>query len=333
MAISDIGNRLSQQFLLNVLRGQMDDAQRMSTTGKKTTTIAGFGYNSASASISYRNKNNLLDVYTNNLSIAKTRYDITDKAMTSITDTARDVLSQLRSQLQTTVPNAAILSDNAKAQLQTITEKLNTQIDGQYVFSGTSTDQAAFTDMNELLTNVGAVVSAALVDPATTPASVVASTKAIASADLGLSTAGISATPMTFRADDNTTLTYNVSAGAPGFSDIMRGMAIVANLPQPTTAAEQANYWDMINSAINLLESGATAVDTYQAQMGGQAKVVENLISNHRDTKVAIETYIGQVEDVDMAEAALKFANLKTQLEASYNIIAQMKDLSLINYI
>lgn len=333
MAITNIGNRLSQQFLLNILRGNIDEAQRQSSTGKKSSTIAGMGSNAASASISYRNKNNLIDAYTNNLNIAKTRFEVTDKALSSVTQTTRDLISQLRSQLQSTTPQATILSDNAKAQIKVIADKLNTQVDGQYVFSGLSSTSSSFGDMGDLLTNVGTVVGAALTNPATTSASVVTDVQGLLKADLGFTNAAIHSGNVSFRADDTTTLSYPVKGGADGFVDIMRGMAIIANLPQPTTAQEQNNYWDMVNSAITLMENGAVAVDTYQAQMGGQAKIVDNLIASHRDTQTTIETYIGEIEDIDMAEAALKFANLKTQLETSYNVIATMKDLSLINYL
>lgn len=333
MAISDVGSRLSQQFILSVLGDRLNETQRQSVTGKKSDTIAGMGSNAASASISYRNKNNLLDVYTNNLSIAKTRFEITDKALLSVTDTARDMVSQLRSQLQSTTPKATLLSDNATAQMKVIADKLNTQVDGQYLFSGISSSSSAFNNMSELLTNVGTVVTAAMADPATTTNGVITNTQAIPKSDLGFTGAAIYADPVTFRADDTTTLSYPVKGGADGFADIMRGMAIVANLPQPTTAQEQENYWAMINSAISLIEGGAIAVDTYQAQMGGQAKIVDNLLASHSATKTSIEEYIGRVEDIDMAEAAMKFSNLKTQMETSYNIIAALKDLSLINYI
>lgn len=332
MAISNIGNTLSQQFMLSVLRGDLDESQRQSSTGKKSNTIAGMG-GAVSASISSRSRISLLDTYTANLNVAKTKFDISDKAMSSITDTTREMINQLRSQLQGTPPQATVLSDTAKANLKSIADKLNTQVEGRYVFSGVNSTSITFDNMTELLTNIGTVVSAALVDPLTTSATVITSAQAVLNADLGLSGAGVFGGAASFRADDNTTITYSVKGGANGFADIVRGMAIIANLPQPTNAQEQNNYWDMVNSAITLMESGATAVDGYQAQAGTQAKIVDKLIATHSETRATLEEYIGSLEDVDMADAATRFSSLKTQLETSYSIIATMKDLSLVKYL
>lgn len=333
MSVTNIGNLISQQSMLALLRNELNENQRMSTTGKRTSTIAGFGNYAASSSVSYRNKMNLTDSYTGNLNTAKTRLTIMDKSLGSITDTARDVLSQLRSQLQDTAPNATILADNAKAQLRIVTDRLNTQVDGRYVFSGTNTNDAAFTNMSGLLANVGTVVTAAITDPTTTTASVKASTGAISNTALGISTAAVTGGPVSFRADDTTDVSYSLKSSDNGFQDILRGMAIVASLPQPTTQAEQDNYWAMVNAAIDLIDSGTKAVDTAQGKLGGQARIVDDLLVQHSESKSVYEIYIGDVEDVDMAEAATKFANLKTQLETSYSIISTMKDMSLINYL
>lgn len=47
----------------------------------------------------------------------------------------------------------------------------------------------------------------------------------------------------------------------------------------------------------------------------------------------ALSTQLSSVEDVDIASAITKASALQTQLQASYQIIAQSRSLSLTNYI
>jgi flagellar hook-associated protein 3 FlgL len=331
--VSDIGSQLSRQFMLRVLREQMTEAERQSASGKLSTTIAGLGGSGASRAISFRNQNNLLDGYTENLNLNKTRMEVMDKSILSITDSARDMMNKLRAQLQGTPPEATILANDAATYLKSVADKMNTQLDGRYLFGGDAIESVPVNNLAALNANIGAQVTAAIGDPLTTTASFITTARGVANSALGLNTDVVTAGNVTFRSSDNSNIDYTVKASGDGFQDILRGLAIVANLPQPTTAAEQANYWDMVNSAISLLDQGTTKVDQYQASLGYQARNVANLISEHSATHATIEEFIGDVEDLDMADAAVRFANLKTQMETSYSMIASLRDLSLVKYI
>ncbi len=332
-SVSDVGTRLSQQFMLRVLREQMIESQRESTSGKKSESIAGLGSSGASKAVAFRSQNTLLDTYGRNLTINKTRMDVMDKSLLSVTNSAREMMNQLREQLQNSTPYATILSDDAATHLKSVTDKLNTQLDGRFLFGGDAVQDMPFNNLAALNTNISAQVTAAIGNPATTQASFTADVRTVSNSNLGVNTATVTAGSVSFRASDNSDIDYTIKASGSGFEDILRGLSIVANLPQPTNAVEQANYWNMVNAAIDLLDQGATKVDEYQAKLGYQANNVESLITSHKETYASIEEYLSDVEDVDMAEAAIKFGNLKTQLETSYSIVANLKDLSLINYI
>jgi len=333
--ISDIGTRLSQQYLLSILQDKMNETQRQATTGKKSETINGLGPNGASVSVRLHAQTALLDTYTSNLNSAKTRLSVMDQSFSSITSSTTDMLATLREQLQDTTPKASIVSDAAKNALQNVLAQLNSQFNGRYLFAGDDTSNAPANNAAALNTSMSTLVAGwiAGTPSAPTAASVASAARGVVGTALGFSSTSLAAGSITVRGDDNVDVDLTVKANQSGFSDIVRGLSIIANLPQPTTAAEQTNYWAVVNGAISLLDGGNTAVTQTQGVMGGRANTVNALLTQHSQTQGAYEDFIGDVEDVDMADAATRLQSLQTQLQASYSVIGQTKNLSLVNYL
>ncbi len=329
---SNVGNNLSTQFFLKMLRGELNDTQRQIGSGKKSDTLAGLGNLGASQTIAFRNKINLLDGYTNNLNMAKTKFTVMDKAMGAITDEARNLLATLRSQLQGGAPKATIISNDANSGMQRVTELLNTEVNGQYQFAGDDLYNPPFSSTATLNTNVGGLVSGFMAG-SPTPSSVVTAARAVTTANMGYSATALAAGNVSFRADDSLDIDYTVNASQAGFADILRGMNLIKNLPQPTNATEQANYWAVVNGAIQLLDQGAAAVDQYQGLLGNKAKTVDDLISSHSELSSNYEQFVGSIEDTDVAEASTRLQTLQTQLQMSYTLVGQLKNLSLINFL
>ncbi len=331
-SISSLGNLLSQRFLLSSLREQVDDTQRVLGTGKKSTSIAGMGTQGASNAIAFRNKTNVLDRYTENLNANKTKMIVMDKVMGSVAESARTVAATLRSQLQGTVPQATIISDEARSEMSSVIAKLNEQVNGQYVFAGDDLYNAPYIDQ-PLADVFFTLLNGGWFFSGTTPATVVTDARALTGTNLGYSPTLLTAGTVDFKADDNTNIDYTSFANQSGFADIVRGLGIIANLPQPTTAFEQTAYWNIVNGALTLLDEGATAVDTAQGLLGNKAKLADNLIKEHSATKATFEEFIGSVEDADMAEASTRFQALQSQMQLSYSVISILKDLSLVNFL
>ena len=330
--VSNLGNLMAQQFVLKAMRDQVDDTQRQISTGKISTSMAGLGSQGASSAIYFRNRQNVLDQYIGNINGAQTKLTVLDKAMGQITDDTRNVLSTLRSQLQDTVPQATIIADAAKTALSDIIAKLNEQVNGQYVFAGDDLHNAPFANQATLDANMSALVSGWMTG-GTTAAAVVTDAQTQTGTALGYSATGLTAGRVSFMADDNTNIDYTQMASQSGYADILRGLSVIANLPQPTTAAEQSNYWEIVNGAISLLDSGATQVDTYQGLLGNKAKLVDDLLAQHKDMQGTFETFVGSIEDVDMAKVSTDFQALQSQMQMSYSVISMLKDLNLVNFL
>jgi flagellar hook-associated protein 3 FlgL len=331
-SISDVGTQISRSFLLRILREDVSTLDRQIATGKKSTDVGGMGTMGASNAVGFRNRIALNNAYTKNLEASQVQFEVMDKAMLSIADMARDTLMSLRKQLQDTVPKAEILSQEAESKMNSVIDKLNAQVNGRYVFAGDNIYDAPHNDLAGLNASISAQVAGWLAGTPT-PASVVTDARTESGTALGFDANLLTAGNVSFRADTAIEVEYDVLANQAGFSDILRGLAIVSNLSQPTTPAEQINYWEVINGAITLLDEGTKAIDDYQGILGVEAKMVDTLMVSHRENTVVYEDFVGGIEDVDMADASIRLQALQVQLEASYGIVAQLKGLSLVNYL
>ncbi len=332
MPVSNIGSQLSNLYLLGLLRQKLNTTQGQISSGKKGTMLSDLGGAATSSTLSYRNSKSVLDSYVSNLNVVKTRVSTMDKAMASVASSARDTLAVLRSQLQSGKPLDDITRDDAASNLQSVIGKLNVKLDGRYLLAGSDIENPPFADPAALQTSMSSMVTV-LMSGSPTKDSVVSDVTGITGTNLGYSNTGLAADNVSVRADDGRSIDYTVKSNDSGFRDIMRGLALVANLPKPTTDAENAKYWTLVNGAIDLLDRGAKAVDTSQAVLGGTTKQITNLLADHQDMSLTMENYIGSVEDVDIAEASSRLQQLQAQLQISYQVTASLKDLSLVNYL
>lgn len=327
-----ISSTLGTQYLLQALKTRLDQTQAQASSGKKSSTVADLGATGAGKAVKARADMTRLNSYKENLNAAQGKIKVMDASLLNVTADARSMLTTLRQQLQAGAPQAAILSNQAKALLSSITDKLNTQVNGKYVFAGDDLYTAPFASAAALTTGIGGQTAGWLTGSAS-QATILANSRATNGTALGFGASLLTAGPVGFRASDNINLDTTVLANNAAFADILRGLAVVANMPQPTTTAETTTYWNAINAAITLLDEGARAVDVVQGNLGNTANQVDNLIVQHEETSTVLQQLVGDIEDVDLVEVSTRLEGLRTQMQASYSIIGSLKDLSLTNYI
>lgn len=332
MAISTIGKSLNEQFLLQRLRTELTNVQTQINTGKKGNTFSALDTAGASNSMAFRNSRNLLQSYVDSINIVRSRTEVMDSALLSVTESSRDVLTRLQSQLQDTDPETAIIRDEAQNQLEVVLQKLNTRFGDRYLFAGTDITNPPHDNAALLNTNFAAQV-ATWMGGAPTVASVVADANTFNDNALGYSGTLSAAGDVTVRADEGTDINYTVMANEEGLRDVVRGLAIVANLQNPTTPAEQDNFWTIVNGAMQLIDEGSRAIDVEIGILGNKSRQMDNLLIQHDESQGALEIFIGQVEDVDLADAVTRFNSLELQLQASYQVSSTVSQLSLVNFL
>lgn len=334
MTVSDIASRLSEQYLLATLRRDLIDTQTKINTGKKSQNFSGYSVQEVNSSITFRGVHTGLETYKDNISLARSRITIMDQTLTEIHAAAGEVRTFLLAQVQGDTPLNDITQAEAREQLDRVLNKLNVRLGDRYLFSGDDIFNPPFVDQATLDANMGAIIGAQF-GTGTTEAAVTAASQLVTGAGLGYSGTVLTAQNVQVRVDDNTDIDYTMYANHPGLRDVIRAMSLVTQIPQPdpTTPNEVNDYWEMVNSAMTMLDDGMTAITTAQGELGIKNRRMDDLWSQHENLQLELENFIGDAEDADLARASIDLQSIQLQLEASYRISSDVSRLRLVNFL
>lgn len=145
----------------------------------------------------------------------------------------------------------------------------------------------------------------------------------------------------------------NVNAGDGAFEKLFRVLGQIAQgnmvdtrdlsqefdgLVDPNAASETLNNAiDLLQSAIN--NSGDLNPTTNSSLNGVSAKLSSDYVALSNNTKnlslasTNLENSIGDLKTVDKTEAAIKALMASTNLQASYSVLNNILNLSLVNYL
>ena len=89
----------------------------------------------------------------------------------------------------------------------------------------------------------------------------------------------------------------------------------------------------LVNKAIATFSEATTGVTTMQSKLGAVQEKVEEADERMSLQKDIFDAKIIHLEAVDPAEAKVRVDRLMTQIQTSYSLTAQLKSMSLINYL
>ena len=89
----------------------------------------------------------------------------------------------------------------------------------------------------------------------------------------------------------------------------------------------------VVNKAIEVLSAAVTGVTGMGARIGAAQERVEQANDRMSLQREILDEKITHLEAVDPAEAKIRVDQLMTQIQTSYSLTAQLKGLSLINFI
>jgi flagellar hook-associated protein 3 FlgL len=303
--VTDFSQNQLQLFYLSNTQARLFDTQNQISTGLVAKNFAGIGADS-SRLVSLQSAETRVNQYLSNAQIANQR-------LTSM-ETTTGQLFEIASKFQTLLINglnaesSSDLNINQQAQdmLNQVAGLLNSQLDGRYLFAGTSTNVAPV-DLN----------AAGFV----TPPGVYPGT-----ADTGYYTGN--GTELSVRIDDNYDLSYGVTADAPGFEELIRSLRLAADAnvgpPQDRNRLEES---------LRLAKGAIQDIPTITSQIGSAQAAIENIQSKHTDFKQFADKAIGDISNVDVTEAVTRLSEDQVTLEASYQVIARLSQLSLSRFL
>jgi flagellar hook-associated protein 3 FlgL len=318
------------------LQGQIQVLQNQVATGFKAQVYGDLG-SQASLDISLRQQADALNDLKNTVSQVKVRTGLVDTNLGLIHDAA---LTIQNSAFQTpTFPDQRIdLVTSAKSTIDQITQRLQTTVDGRNLFGGTLTQSNPIVGSATLLPQVQAAVTAALTavpPPANIPAAIQAAVAGVFATTGNFYTGGPPFPPTQIDAGLN--IDDSITASDPAFQTILTGLYTLAALPQPVgqTATlpnlSDSDFDTVASQAASLISTGLTQLQVLTEKNGRNQALLDQESDSQDATLTVLQTQIDNIENTNLADASTRLTQLRTQLDASFHITADLTSLSLVD--
>jgi flagellar hook-associated protein 3 FlgL len=350
---ADYGQMASLISDSSAIKQNLDQLTTQISSGLVSNTYAGLG-SGATVSLNLEPQIAALQTWQNNINQAAGGIQVTQTAMTQIQQIASNFLSQTANLEGADPSEVDTVAASAQQALVQVADLLDSQDGNTYVFAGQDTANPPVPDPNSILssgfyTQIAAQVGALGTQGA---AATVANTLSIGSsntigtspfstymsqpaADLQAPTIQIGqgqTATVGLLASANSSVASTGSATTGSYMrDVMTALATMGSLS--SSQVGDSGYTTLVQS-INTTLTGA--VSAMAEDVGVLGNTQTNLTASQTtmsDTANALTTQVGDVQDVDMAQAMSNLSLVQTQLEGSYQVIATMSSLSLAKYL
>jgi flagellar hook-associated protein 3 FlgL len=130
--------------------------------------------------------------------------------------------------------------------------------------------------------------------------------------------------------DANLNIPYGVTGDNPAFEQVIRVLNFLANSP----TLSESNPTDVanVNTAQQLLTTATTQLQQLTATMGLQQSEISNVQQAQQSSIALSKSSIADIENANPATVITQLDALQTQMEASYQTVNILQNLSLASY-
>ena len=339
---------LGASFLLqqSIQRIQSELATRQTelSTGKVADAGLSLGGRTQQL-VSFQQQDTLLSAFQDTNGLLTTRLDQTQAALSGLSTTVSDLRTAALS--VTAGESLTGLMTQASASLQSAVSGLNTSVNGEYVFGGINSGQAPMADYYGQPGLARQAVAAAF-------------QTAFGTSQSGLTVGSISPAQMTaflngpfaalfsdpqwnalWSSASNTNPTIQVAPGQdmpvngnandPAARNAMMAMTMLADLG--IDKMDPATAQVVIQKAAQVGSSTVSNIGDTQADLGLAQNRVTAASQQMTATRNALTTAADKLDGADPYQTALRINELQTQLESSYQLTAQLQQLSLAKFL
>lgn len=299
-------DRLQQQ--LNQVNGQMSSGKKIQTAADAPDEVAGL--------LQLRTDQALNQQVESNLTLAGTDANSADTALSSAIQLLQRA-TQLATQGATgtqTADTRATLAEEVQSLMQQMVAVSQTQVQGRFIFSGDLDGSASYQLNLSSPTGVTQVSSAA-------------ATRLVQDASGGSFAAGQTAQQIF---DDTTPATTDANGNTvPAAAAADNIFAALNNLRLALLNNDQTG----VQNSLNSLHAASTHLNNAQAFYGTVEDRIQTAtnIASTKDTQ--LQTEIGNIEDTDATTAALQLSQDNAQLQASFEMQANMPRQTLFSFL
>lgn len=144
---------------------------------------------------------------------------------------------------------------------------------------------------------------------------------------------------VTAKVDPSITVNYGVQANEKGILGLVRGLAAMSVTDYPGRTDSELNdvFHAKASAQIDRLSTADTGVEAGLRGISlqlGLVKTTLGSVKTRQDTyKSQLQGLLDDTEKVPQEEVAMKLIALQTQLQASYQVVSKVSQLSLVNYL
>ncbi|MBV8523089.1 MAG: hypothetical protein JOY71_13360 [Acetobacteraceae bacterium] len=337
------------------VKQRLDTLTEQASTGRVADAYAGLGQG---ASVSLRLRPILAheQVWQDGIDSALGRLQVTNTAMTAIQKVASDLYAQLNNLNGLSGQEVDSIAASARDALKQVAGLLDTKDGDTYVFAGQDSANAPVPNPDAILssgfyTQISAAVGALATNGA---ASTAAATLAVASSNAPGSSpfsallsqpasalAGQYASVVTGEGERTSVgllASSNGYVASQGSSttgsymrDLLRSLATIGSLN--STQADAPGFADLVADTRTSLSGAISTMAADVGAMGNAGSRLSDQKATLADAATALSTQVSGAEDVDMAATLSSLSLVQTQLQSSYQLIANSQTLSLVKYL
>lgn len=298
----------NQSLISGIARNQSDlfNAQQQVNTGKKSNDYKGIAQD-ASTLVSARSLQSRAETFLRTGSRVQQTLSTNDIQLTAIVDTARDLRQSVVEALGNN--DGSGLPQILEQSLNLIGSALNTQVGGSYVFGGSQIDREPFAP-----TTLADLVAL----PAAADAFQNDSLRAAA------------------RVSDSLEVEYGVVADdvAEPLIGWIRDLAVFDAGPNGAIGGTLSPAQrTQLETTLSTLDAAIAQVQSRQVSNGLKQQQLDQVSDQLQSRADFLETFVADIEDVNIAEAITRLQNDQTALEASYRAFSSISDLSLVRFL
>ena len=304
--VSTFGNYQSALLDLMNTQARANEAQERVSTTKNATDLVGFGRQSETLT-ALKGSSARLQGFLDTSNWVAARLTTQDLAMNRVGDGVEGIREALGKAIA--ADTSIGLMTDLEGQFQLVRGGLNTRHQGNYLFAGSSVDVEPMTAQALKDLTIAPSVASLFRNDTLKTASRVAEGTALETGVL---------------ASDLGTDTLSILRSIQAFHEGSQGP-----LSGKLTAAQKT----FLTSQLTLLEQAGKAVTDKTAMTGVRANQIDKLIEGHKDQIASLDNLVSDRTDADMFKAVTDLQLAQTAIQASAQVINQLRQSTLLNYL
>ena len=217
---------------------------------------------------------------------------------------------------------------------RSMSNTLNTNVAGRYIFSGTRSDTAPLANFDDMISAASASVGGA-----TTATDIVTLIDAWFDAPLGgggyLDTTfqGSDAGSTNLAVSPDSDVSVTLTANSPELRDTLKGMAILAYASQAGSSIDGSTLRDLFTAAGSKLVQANTGLIRAAADIGTRQALVEQAKTRNAAEVTTLSVTRSNLINADPYETATALEETEAKIEALYALTARLSRLNLTDYL